>query len=109
MIDKNKYKRYAYKKEYVFGKDEILLKGISKAKENECEVYQYLVDYTKKNLFPPTVGEIRDGTSIQSTGTIYSILCRLENKGLIEVIRETPRGIKLKGYKIVKGDQESDG
>lgn len=81
------------------------MKGITRAKENEYQVYQYLVDYTTKNLFPPTVEEIRDGTTIQSTCTIYSILCRLEEQGLIEVKRGTPRGIKLNGYKFIKGEQ----
>lgn len=72
------------------------------ANDKERAVYKYLVEYTEKNLFPPTVGEIKRGCSLSSNSIAYAILGRLEKQGLILIKRNASRGIHLKGYALVK-------
>ena len=69
---------------------------------DEEQVYEYIVKYTRNNLFPPTVAEIKEGCHMNSTSTVYCIIGRLETKEKLKIKRDTPRGIKLIGYELVK-------
>lgn len=69
---------------------------------DEVLVYEYIVKYALNNLFPPTVAEIKEGCEMKSTSTVYAIINKLEEKTLLKVKRDTPRGITLVGYKLIK-------
>lgn len=70
--------------------------------ERQQQVYDFIVDYTVKHMYPPTIREICKSTGIRSTGTAYLMLDSIASKGYITCKRDTPRGIRLNGYEIVK-------
>ncbi len=47
-------------------------------------IYAYIVDYIRKEGYPPSVREICSGVGIKSTSTIHSHLKRLQDMGRIE-------------------------
>lgn len=66
------------------------------------KIYDFLVAYTTENLFPPTIDEIRVAIGVGSKQTVWYQLQRLEKQGLVELKRDTNRGIKLTGYELKK-------
>ena len=66
------------------------------------KIYDFIVAYTQEHLFPPTINEIREGVGVGSKQTVWYQLQMLEKDGLVEVKRETNRGIKLNGYELKK-------
>ena len=66
------------------------------------KIYDFLVAYTTENLFPPTIDEIRVAIGVGSKQTVWYQLHRLEKQGLVELKRDTNRGIKLTGYELKK-------
>lgn len=71
-------------------------------KDRQLEVYDYIVKYTVKHLYPPTVREICDGTGMKSTATGLHYIKELKEWGLIDYQSTQPRTIRLQGYKLVK-------
>ena len=69
------------------------------------QIYNYIISYTEEHLYPPSVREIGDGVGLYSTSSVYEHLKTLERKGYIEVKENSPRAIKVKGYKFVKEDE----
>ena len=65
-------------------------------------VYNFLVEFIKKNGYAPSVREICAGTYLSSTTSAYNHLLTLEGEGRIKVKRNSPRAIKLVGYEYVK-------
>lgn len=64
-------------------------------------IYDFIVDYTKKNLYSPSYQEICEATGLKSKSSIYVYIKDLKAYGLIET-DESPRCIKLLGYKLIK-------
>lgn len=78
------------------------------------DIYKFIVDYIKKNQFPPTVQEIRDGVSLKSTSSVFYHLKTMAAMGMIELpFPKAPRAIRVPGYHFVKdlkrGEEESHG
>lgn len=71
-------------------------------------IYEYIVAYTKENLFPPTIEEIRTAIGVGSKQTVWYQLRNLEKAGLVELRTETNRGIKLIGYELKKIENKSN-
>lgn len=69
-------------------------------------IYDYIVAYTKEHLFPPTIEEIRNAVGVGSKQTVWYQLQKLEKDGLVELKRETNRGIKLNGYELKKSENK---
>lgn len=65
-------------------------------------IYDFIVAYTKEHLFPPTIEEIRIAVGVGSKQTVWYQLQKLEKIGMLELKRETNRGIKLTGYELKK-------
>lgn len=65
-------------------------------------VYQFIVDYFKKNGYSPSFREISDGTDIKSIASVRDKLKTLEYAGLINMKKCQARTISLTGYKLVK-------
>lgn len=67
------------------------------------KIYQFLIDYTSKNLYPPTIREIGDAVGLSSTSTVSEHLKKLEEAKLIVRPKlNEPRTITLTGYKLEK-------
>lgn len=77
--------------------------------DKDYQTYMFLVNYVKKNGFPPSYREIASGIGISSKNTVKSRLRRLEMMGKIEVWKDKPRAIKLLGYQFVKVDGGDEG
>ena len=77
----------------------------TKSDRNSKElVYKFLVKFITENLYAPTIREICEGTYLSSTSSVYSQLCKLEKEGRIEIKGNSPRAIRLVGYKLVKAE-----
>ena len=69
-------------------------------------VYQFIVDFIKKNGYSPSFREISDGTDIKSVASVRDKLKLLEYEGLIRTKECQPRTISLTGYKFVKSSND---
>lgn len=65
-------------------------------------VYDFIVEYIKKNGYAPTVREIGEAVSIKSTSNVVHHLIKLEDEGRIKMKDKAPRAIGLVGYEFVK-------
>ena len=63
--------------------------------EKQKEVYDFLLEFTKTNGYPPSVREICKAVSLKSTSTVHGHLKRLEKKGLIYRDPTKPRAIVI--------------
>lgn len=70
--------------------------------QRQQQIYDYIVGYTIEHMYPPTIREISRHTGLRSTASVYTALGAIEAKGYITCERDTPRGIKLNEYKIVR-------
>lgn len=68
----------------------------------QIEIYDFLVDYTTKNGYPPCIREICEAVSLKSTSSVYHYLQALQRAGQIEMKENSQRAIKLIGYKLAK-------
>ena len=59
------------------------VKLVMELNEKQKEVYDFLLEFTKTNGYPPSVREICKAVSLKSTSTVHGHLKRLEKKGLI--------------------------
>lgn len=66
------------------------------------QIYNYIILYIEEHMYPPSVREIGDGVGLHSTSSVYEHLKSLERKGHIEVRENSPRAIKVNGYKFVR-------
>ena len=65
-------------------------------------IYDYIVDYTTKHLYPPTIKDIQEHTGIKSSSAVKYQLDKLCTLGVIEQEIGQARAIKLIGYKLIK-------
>lgn len=70
-------------------------------------VFNYLVEFIKKNGYAPSMREICIGTYLSSTASVYNHLLSLEDEGRIEMKPNSPRAIKLVGYEFVKMEESA--
>lgn len=64
------------------------------------KIYDFIVDYIKDNLYPPSVREIAEGVGLASTCSVHHHLKCLEVDGVIEIKNNQSRAIKVNGYKF---------
>ena len=65
-------------------------------------VYNFIVEFMKKNGYAPSVREICTGTDLSSTSSVYAHLLKLEGEGKIEMKKKSTRAIKVIGFQFVK-------
>lgn len=65
-------------------------------------VYNFIVEFIKKNGYSPSVREICMGTGLKSTSSVYNHLLTLQFLGKIVMKENIPRSIRLIGYNLVK-------
>ena len=81
------------------------MKNQTKSNRDSKElVYDFLVNYITECLYAPSIRETCEGTYLSSTSSVYSQLCKLEKEGRIEIKGNSPRAIRLVGYKLVKAE-----
>ena len=70
------------------------------------EVYNFIVQYTKTHLYPPSYEDIKNGTSLKSKSTVsehIDIFFGLTCLGVLIVVEsKKPRTIRLRGYELRK-------
>lgn len=59
------------------------------------KVYDYIVEYTRKNGFSPSIRDICKGVGIKSTSTVHNHLRRLRKSGRIEMKAGKRRAISV--------------
>ena len=66
------------------------------------KVYNFIVEFMKKNGYAPSVREICVGTDLSSTSSVYAHLETLKMLGKIKMKENTPRSIRLVGFELRK-------
>ena len=66
------------------------------------EIYDFIVSYIEKNMYPPSIREIAAGVGLSSGTNVWHHLLKIQEYGFIEIKANSPRAIKVKGYKFVK-------
>ena len=70
-------------------------------------VYNFLVEFIKKNGYAPCLKEICAGTYLSSTASVRNHLLELEDEGKIKMKPNSPRAIKVIGLKFVKMEESA--
>ncbi len=68
-------------------------------------VYNFIVEFIKRNGYSPSVREICIGTDLKSTSSVYMHLLRLEDEGKIQMKKKSTRAIKVIGFEFVKMEE----
>ncbi|MCM1048685.1 MAG: LexA repressor [Clostridiales bacterium] len=68
-------------------------------------VYNFIVEFIKKNGYSPSIKEICDGTGLKSTASVYNHLLMLQILGKIDMKENIPRSIRVIGYNLVKVEE----
>ena len=61
------------------------------------EIHRFLVGFTERNGYPPSVREICAAVGLKSPSTVHSHLRKLEAAGLITIENNKTRAIKIEG------------
>jgi SOS-response transcriptional repressor LexA len=70
--------------------------------EDDHLVYNFIVNYITTNGYSPSYREITKGCHISSVSEIIRYLNKLQSMGKIKMKDNTPRAIRIVGYKFVK-------
>lgn len=68
--------------------------------KTERRIFDYLVDYLKKNTYQPSIREIGKRFTIKSTKTVSEYLQALADKGYIERDSSRSRGVRILGINM---------
>ena len=83
-------------------------RGIKQTRGTRREqIYNFLVDFVKKNGYAPSVREICTGTDLSSTSSVYMHLLKLEDEGKIQIKKKSARAIKVIGFQFVKMEESA--
>lgn len=63
--------------------------------ERQREILVTINNYIEKEGISPTVRELCDITGIKSTSTIHGYIKRLQNQGYIDMIKGSPRSMRV--------------
>ncbi len=67
----------------------------SRLSEPQMRIYDFIIEYTRQEGYPPTNREIGQAVGIRSTGHVDHHLTALEKKGAITRVRGKSRGIRV--------------
>lgn len=70
--------------------------------ERQFYIYEFIVQFTKEHLYPPTVAEIAKAIGLKSKAAAFEHLMTLEGLGYIKYSHGISRGITLIGYELRK-------
>jgi len=63
--------------------------------ERQRHIYNFIVSYSRRNGFPPSITEIGDNVGLSSTASVSYQLQNLELKGYIERIGSGARSLRI--------------
>jgi repressor LexA len=63
------------------------------------EIWTFLVDYTGRHGYPPTVREIGEAVGLASPSTVHAHLANLERAGMLRRDPTKPRALELVGHR----------
>jgi repressor LexA len=63
--------------------------------QKEYDIWKFIKQFIDQNNISPTVSEIAEAMKVQSSGTIYRYLQSLKNQGIIELVPNKKRNIRL--------------
>lgn len=66
----------------------------------ECKIFEYMVEYLRRNTYQPSIREIGREFGIKSTKTVAEHLQSLADKGWVERDPSRSRGVKLVGAEV---------
>ena len=65
--------------------------------KRQQQIYEYVVGYSEKHGYPPTVREIGDAIGLASPSTVHAHLANLEREGYVRRDPTKPRALELVG------------
>lgn len=69
-------------------------------------VLNFIKEYMEKHCYAPSVREICDGVGLKSSSTVHGHISKMISMGLLETDHtNTPRALRVKGYKMVKEEE----
>ncbi len=75
---------------------------MKKLENPQQEIYRYILSYSRKHAYPPSVREICEAVGLTSTATVHVHLKNLERKGLIVRNPSKQRSIQIVDDGILK-------
>lgn len=69
------------------------------------KVYNFILQYTREYGYAPSIREIAEGIGLKFTSSVHSHLKKLQEEGKIEIRENSPRAIKIIGYRYTKLDE----
>lgn len=70
-------------------------------------IYNFLIEFIKKNGYAPCLREICAGICLSSTSSVHNHLLALEDEGKIKMKPNSPRAIKVMELKFVKMEESA--
>ena len=70
------------------------------------EIWSFVLDYSDRHGYPPTVREIGEAVGLASPSTVHAHLANLERAGLLRRDPTTPRALELVGRSRAAADPE---
>jgi repressor LexA len=67
--------------------------------ERQQEIWDFLVEYTDRHGYPPTVREIGEAVGLASPSTVHAHLANLERAGALRRDPTKPRALELTGHR----------
>jgi repressor LexA len=67
--------------------------------ERQQEIWDFLVEYTERQGYPPTVREIGEAVGLASPSTVHAHLANLERAGVLRRDPTKPRALELTGHR----------
>lgn len=58
-------------------------------------IYSFIKGYISSNKYPPTLSEIGRHFDMRSSASVHAVLAILKREGLIEIIPNISRGVRL--------------
>lgn len=70
---------------------------IANKRSGKERVYNFIVEFIKKNGYSPSIREMCQGTNLSSTSSVHACLLKLKDDGKIEIKEKSIRAIKVVG------------
>lgn len=92
------------KKKFMLEKNETRADGEKRIEgERRVAILSFIVDFSEKNGYAPSVRDIMPIAGLSSSSTMYKVLSRMERDELIQVTQGVARSMRIlpKGLKLV--------
>ena len=73
---------------------------MKRAENKQRQIYDYIVEATARQGYPPSVREIAEAVGLRSPSTVHGYLKRLQDEGLISKDQRKTRAIRVPSNKL---------